>query len=181
MSNRPYFYAILFLLVSSCTSVAKSPPSPQTMSSPRQLNEASLGDTKEKVVSILGQPQSKSFEEFQTTKYEVWNYNNVDSTPIGFLNIDPKSGLVAGRAVWISNKQPEKDLSYVKAHIFPNLSFENFKTCDTHWGTTFKVNSQRGILVGIRRNEVFLIEWADSTLAQLWVQHLNVNCSKQKL
>jgi hypothetical protein len=179
MSNRRYFFVIAFLMLNSCTSVAKhSIPGAARNSS--RLNEVSLGETKEKALSILGQPKSKSFEELQVGKYEVWSYENRDGLPLGFLSMAPESDRVAGRAIWILDNQPEKDLSYVETQIFPKVTFEKFKTCDPHWGTTFLVSRQHGILVGLRRNEVFMIEWVDATLANLRIRQLSTDCTKPK-
>jgi hypothetical protein len=178
MRNNHRLVVIFFFVLGACVSQAKSGDGSQK--SFDQFPAVSLGDSKTTVIAKLGPPKVKSSENFNALKYETWSYSKPDGSPLGSVSVDPDSGLVSRRLVWISDKQPEEDFVYLKTHIFPSAVFEEFNTCDQHWDTKFRIDRKQGILVGIRRQKVFMVAWSDPRLTKLQVEQLALKCPEGK-
>jgi hypothetical protein len=178
MLNSQCLISVLLLSSSACTSNAKS-SGEGSQEVLYQLSAISLGDSKSTVVAKLGPPKVKSTEKFNAIVYETWSYSRADGSPIGSISLDPESGLVARRLVWVSEKQPEEDFVYLKSRTFPTAEFEEFNTCDKHWDTKFKMDRKQGVLVGVRRQKVFLVAWSDLRLTKLQAEQLSVKCPER--
>ncbi len=178
MTSR-FFAIVVGLLLGACATSSKSSPggAGPVLS---KLAKISLGDTQTAVTSKIGFPSSKTTEVVGTVKYETWSYSNSDGSPLGFLSMDPDSGQVSGRSIWISDEQQEKDFIYLQNHIFPEAHFDEFNTCDQHWGSKIKIDRKLGILVGLRRSDVFMVADGDSRLLTSWVEQLGTKCPKTR-
>ncbi len=179
MLNSHCLIFVFFFILVACASQPKlsGEGSQETLD---RLSAVSLGDSKSAVVAKLGPPQSKSTEYFNAIRYETWSYLRPDGSPLGSVSIDPESGLISRRLVWISDKQPEEDFVYLKSRIFPSADFEEFNSCDRHWDTKFKVDRKRGVLVGIRRQKVFMVSWSDPRLTKLQAEQLSTKCPEHQ-
>ncbi len=178
MQNSHRLIVIFFLGLAACASQAKQ--GEESQKSFDQLSAVSLGDSKSTIIAKLGLPRTKSSEDFKSIKYETWSYSKPDGSPIGSVSIDPESGLISGRSVWISDNQPEEDFVYLQSHIFPSADFEEFNTCDRHWDTKLKIDRKQGILVGVRRQKVFIVAWSDPRLTKLKIEQLATKCPQGK-
>lgn len=178
-NSRRHNIMVFFFILTACASQSKLPRdgSERTFD---PLSAVSLGDSKTTVVEKLGLPNRKSTESFNAVKYETWSFSKADGSPVGSVSIDPESGLISRRLVWVSEKQFEEDFVYLKSHIFPSADFEEFNTCDRHWDTKFKIDRKQGVLIGIRRQKVFMVAWSDPRLTKLQMEQLSTKCPERQ-
>ena len=71
----------------------------------------------------MGPPNSKNIEKYQTTEYEIFEHTPVNGIPLGYITLDSKTGIVVGRAIWISKSQSESDFSILQKQIVPEGKF----------------------------------------------------------
>ena len=180
MRVRQFLFAILFLvLVASCKSPSSSPS--RMPGSLNHIADISIGDSKNAVLDKLSPPGSKSVEKYQAIEFEVLEYSGTDGIPLGYLTLEPKTGLVVGRTIWISRTQPESNFSFLQKHVVPQAIFaKTLITCDKHHGGEVRVDSERGISVGIDRGSVFLISWSNSQLTKLRIEQFGVKCPERQ-
>lgn len=178
MQNRVISVFTILLTICSCKSVMPKSEGAAGVLGP--ITEVSIGDSRTSVIDKLGPPTSKNTEKLLNVDYEVFEYSRKDGLPIGYINLDRDSGKVVGRAIWVSETQPEQEFSYLQSRMFPHSAFETFITCDKHHADEVKVDRHNGIFVGMQRGHVILVSWADSRLTKLRIDQFFLKCPERQ-
>ena len=119
-------------------------------------------------------------EKFPSAEYKVLEYSKPDGVPSGYISLDPDTGNVAGRAVWISEGQPGQGFSYLQSRMFPKMSFETFFSCDKHHTDEIKIDRNNGVFVGMSRGSVILVSWSDPRLTKLRLDQFFLKCPERQ-
>jgi hypothetical protein len=177
MRIKAFLYRTFFLTLPIISCKSLPPNTARTPGSWNRVADISIGDPKKVVVEKLGTPSSKNVEKYRTSEYETLEYSEVDGIPLGYISLDSKTEAVAGRAIWIPRSRPEGDFAFLQKQIIPEGKFnKTLVSCDKHHWAEFKVDTEKGIFVGIDRNGVFLISWSNPELTKLRVEQFFLKC-----
>lgn len=168
----------MILVVGGCKSINHQGAASINSLGPMAI--VSIGDLKESVIKKLGPATSETSDKFPTTQYKVLEYSKNDGVPVGYISIDPGSGKVAGRSIWISEKQPEQEFNYLRSRLFPQSVFETLITCDKYHPDEMKVDRKNGIFVGMQKGHVIFVSWSDARLSQLRVDQFFLKCPERQ-
>jgi len=178
MLSKLFAIAIVILVTSSCTTVTRQSDVPVGSFGP--IASVSIGDSRASVIKKLGSPCSENSEKFPANEYEVLEYSKENGVPTGYISLDRDSGKVAGRAIWVSETQPEQEFSHLQSQMFPKSTFETFITCDKHHADEVKVDRGNGIFVGMHREHVILVTWSDPKLTRLRIEQFGIKCPERQ-
>src|SRR6266404_5925377 len=99
---------------------------------------------------------------------------------MGYLTVDPLTKRVVAESFWISDSQPEHDISYVLHRFGSKGEFEEFRACDKHFEGKFKVDRKAGLFIGIQFNEVAYLSWSDPRLTELRAEDFRRKCPEMQ-
>jgi hypothetical protein len=178
MRNRT-FISVLFLVLVSCQSLETKTPA-DSLASLGAIAKVSLGDSRDTAIAKAGAPGSTSHEKYPGSEYETLEYSKPNGLPMGYLTIDPLSKRVVAKSFWISDSQPEHDISYTLKRLGSKGEFEEFRACDKHFEGKFKVDRKAGLFIGIQFNEVAYLSWSDPRLTELRIEDFRRQCPEMQ-
>lgn len=177
MLNRFWISTTIFLTLGACKSL--EPQGAASVPAFNSIGTISLGEPKASVFKKLGPATSETSDKFAAAEYKILEYSK-SGMPEGYISIDPDSGKVAGRSIWISEKQPEQEFSYLQTRLFPQSEFETLITCDKHHADEMKVDRKNGIFVGMQKGHVNFVSWSDARLTQLRIDQFFLKCPERQ-
>lgn len=178
MGNRKLIPA-LFLVLTSCQSIETKVPA-DSLSSLGVIAKVSIGDSRDTAIVKAGSPHSISHEKYPDSEYEMLEYSKPNGLPMGYLTVDPSSKRVVAKSFWISDSQPEHDISYVLKRLDSKTEFEEFRACDKHFEGKFKVDRRAGLFIGIQFNEVAYLSWSEPHLTALRIEDFHRRCPEMQ-
>ena len=166
--RRGSVVVLISLFMGACSSVSK--PS----SNLKSFENIEIGSPAAKIIDSFGKPK-KNTEQFQSIRFDVYEYFTMSGQPAAFFTIDSQQRVV-GRSIWVEASDKKSPLNEWLNNEFRDIKFKRYIPCETWGDDVVLINRDLGIMIAARDQNVQLISKSQQPLTDLRIGQFYKKC-----